>query len=61
MQRYYLDTCIWVDYLENRQDRFRPLGDWALRLIKQIVNSTIHTPQKSYFNKYTLVQSKQAR
>jgi predicted nucleic acid-binding protein len=37
MQRYYLDTCIWIDYLENREDRFRPLGEWALRLIKQIV------------------------
>jgi predicted nucleic acid-binding protein len=36
-QRYYLDTCIWIDYLENRSDKFRPLGNWALRLIKQII------------------------
>lgn len=36
-QNYYLDTCIWRDYFENRSDRFRPLGDWALALIKKII------------------------
>lgn len=35
--RYYLDTCIWRDYFENRSDRFRPLGEWALRLINKII------------------------
>jgi len=38
MVRYYLDSCIWRDYFENRSDRFRPLGDWALDLIKKIIH-----------------------
>ncbi|MBD3304155.1 PIN domain-containing protein [Candidatus Woesearchaeota archaeon] len=37
MQKYYLDACIWIDYFENRKDRFRPLGEWALDLIKKII------------------------
>ncbi len=37
MARYYLDACIWRDYFENRSDRFRPLGDWALALINNIL------------------------
>ncbi len=36
MARYYIDTCIWRDYLENREDRFRPLGQWALFLFQMI-------------------------
>jgi predicted nucleic acid-binding protein len=36
--KYYLDTCIWRDYFENRSDNFRPLGEWAFKLIKQIIN-----------------------
>lgn len=35
--KYYLDACIWIDYFENRSDRFRPLGEWALDLIKKII------------------------
>jgi len=38
MVRCYLDTCIWRDYFENRSDRFRPLGEWAFALIKNILN-----------------------
>ena len=37
MTKYYLDTCIWIDYFENRSDRFRPLGEWAFFLIKKII------------------------
>mgnify|MGYP001576689263 FL=1 len=36
MTKYYFDTCIWRDYYENREDNFRPLGEWALMLIKNI-------------------------
>jgi len=36
-EKYYLDSCIWRDYFENREDRFRPLGDWAFSLIKSII------------------------
>jgi hypothetical protein len=41
--KYYFDTCIWRDYLENRSDNLRPLGEWALGLIKKIIeeDSTI--------------------
>ncbi|MFH1211865.1 MAG: PIN domain-containing protein [Candidatus Woesearchaeota archaeon] len=35
--KYYVDACIWIDYLENRSDRFRPLGDWALAMFKKII------------------------
>jgi len=38
MVKYYLDTCIWRDYFENRNDRFRPLGEWAFMVIRQIIN-----------------------
>jgi predicted nucleic acid-binding protein len=37
--KYYLDSCIWIDYAENRSDRFRPLGEWALALINQIIKN----------------------
>ena len=36
MRKYYFDTCIWRDYYENREDNFRPLGEWALMLINII-------------------------
>ena len=36
-KKYYLDSCIWRDYFENRSDKFRPLGDWAFRLIRKII------------------------
>ncbi|MCX6709136.1 MAG: PIN domain-containing protein [Candidatus Woesearchaeota archaeon] len=36
MTRYYLDTSIWLDHYENRTDRFRPLGEWALALLSLI-------------------------
>lgn len=39
MPNYYLDTCIWRDYYENRSDRFRPLGEWALKLLNHIIEN----------------------
>jgi len=36
--KYYLDTCIWFDYFENREDNLRPLGEWALKLINKIIS-----------------------
>ncbi|MFO8016244.1 MAG: PIN domain-containing protein [Candidatus Woesearchaeota archaeon] len=38
--KFYLDTCIWRDYLEDRKDRFRPLGEWAHRLIRKIIDDS---------------------
>lgn len=37
MTKYYIDTCIWRDYVENRKDRFRPLGEWAHRMLNQFL------------------------
>lgn len=37
--KYYLDASIWRDYYENRSDKFRPLGDWALKLINNIIEN----------------------
>ncbi len=35
-QKYYLDACIWRDFHENREDKFRPLGEWAFNLFRMI-------------------------
>jgi len=37
-QRFYFDTSIFIDYYENRSDNFRPLGEWAFRLLMTIRN-----------------------
>ena len=34
--KYYVDTCIWRDFHENRSDRFRPLGEWAFQFFRMI-------------------------
>ena len=34
--KYYIDTCIWRDFHENRVDKFRPLGEWAFNLFRKI-------------------------
>lgn len=34
-ERYLIDTLTWRDYWENRKDRFRPLGEWALDFVKK--------------------------
>jgi predicted nucleic acid-binding protein len=36
IKKYYFDSAIWRDLYENRNDRFRPLGEWAFQLIKNI-------------------------
>ena len=38
-RRFYLDTSIWRDYYENRNDKFRPLGEWALKFIQQCLEN----------------------
>ena len=38
-KKYYLDTSIWRDYFENRNDGLRPLGEWAFELIKMIIRN----------------------
>jgi predicted nucleic acid-binding protein len=34
VEKYFVDTLIWRDYYENREDRFRPIGEWAFRFFK---------------------------
>ena len=34
--KYYIDACIWRDFHENREDKFRPLGEWAFYLFRMI-------------------------
>ncbi len=36
-KKYYLDTSIWLDLLENRNESKKPKGDWALELLSKIV------------------------
>lgn len=35
MAKYYIDTLTWRDYYEIREDKFRPLGEWAFRFFKK--------------------------
>lgn len=34
-QRFYLDTAVWRDYFEDRQDNIRPLGEFAFQFLKK--------------------------
>ncbi|MBN2142231.1 PIN domain-containing protein [Candidatus Woesearchaeota archaeon] len=38
MRRFYVDTNIWLDYFENRSDKYRPLGEWALAFLNGILD-----------------------
>lgn len=31
---FYVDTSIWRDYHESREDKFRPLGEWAFEFFR---------------------------
>jgi predicted nucleic acid-binding protein len=35
MKRFYVDTCIWIDYFEDRKDNLKPLGDFAFYFLKK--------------------------
>ena len=41
IMKFYIDTCIWRDYFEDRKDKFRPLGEWAFHLIKYAIKNNI--------------------
>jgi len=34
-KRFYLDTSIWRDFLEDRKDSLRPLGEFAFQFLKK--------------------------
>jgi len=33
--KYYLDTCIWIDFIENRYDGLNPIGEYAFLFLKK--------------------------
>ena len=38
-EKYYLDTSIWLDFLENRNGSNLPKGDWAHKLLDKITEN----------------------
>ncbi len=36
-KRYYLDTSIWLDFFEKRNEPNLPKGTWAIKLIEKIL------------------------
>ncbi len=38
-QKYYLDTSIWLDFFENRNEPNLPKGDWSHKLLDKITKS----------------------
>jgi len=39
IKRYYLDTSIWLDFFENRDEPNLPKGGWAHKLLNKIIES----------------------
>lgn len=37
MKRFYLDTSIWLDFFEERNEPNRPKSEWAKKLITKII------------------------
>jgi len=42
MTKLYLDTNIYLDNYYNRNDHFRPLGEFSFQLIKRALNGEFH-------------------
>lgn len=38
-RRFYFDTSIWLDFLENRDEPNLPKGTWAKELIRKIIKN----------------------
>ena len=38
-EKYYLDTSIWLDFFENRNEPNLPKGDWAHKLLDKITEN----------------------
>lgn len=43
---YYVDSCIWIDYFENRSDGLKPLGEFAFLFFKKCAKEN----HKIYFS-----------
>lgn len=49
--KYYIDTCIWIDYWENRSDNLRPIGEFAFKFL-----SNIEEEDEIIYTKLTLTE-----
>lgn len=38
-KKFYLDTCIWRDFFEDRKDNLKPLGEFAFQFLKKCVKN----------------------
>ncbi len=38
-KKFYLDSCIWLDYFGDRKDGLRPLGEFAFQFLKKCENN----------------------
>ncbi len=36
-RRFYFDTSIWLDFIENRNEPNFPKGEWARKLVEKII------------------------
>jgi len=39
VEKYYLDTSIWMDYYEDRKDSSKDIGEFAFRLLSELLAS----------------------
>lgn len=51
--KYYLDTCIWIDYWENRTDNLRPIGEFAFKFLNSLEDDDI-----IYYSDFTIRELK---
>jgi rRNA-processing protein FCF1 len=35
--KYYIDSCIWLDYYLDRKDKLKPIGEFAFQLLRKII------------------------
>ena len=54
MQKFYLDTNIWLDYFENRSDGLSPLGEFAFQFLKNCITFNC----KIYYSNFILFELK---
>ena len=38
-EKYYLDTSIWLDFFENRNELNLPKGDWAHKFLDKVTEN----------------------
>jgi len=38
VKKYYFDTSIWLDFLENRNEPNMPKGQWIKELVNKVIN-----------------------